>query len=119
MSVLTSSRAPILETPNRPERNAAAGLRILRVLPQDCTRPSLRAVLSVLVLALSVLGVSGCGGGWGEFKPTIATELANQTVVAGQKATFTVAATGTGPITYQWFKNGTAVATGGTGTTYS
>jgi Immunoglobulin I-set domain len=41
--------------------------------------------------------------------PTITTQLANQTVTAGQTATFTVAATGTAPLSYQWRKNGLAI----------
>jgi hypothetical protein len=38
--------------------------------------------------------------------PSITTQPANQTVTAGQTATFSVAATGTAPLTYQWKKNG-------------
>src|SRR5881398_3340254 len=41
--------------------------------------------------------------------PTITTQPASQTVTAGQRATFTVAATGTAPLSYQWQKNGTAI----------
>src|SRR5213078_3910149 len=41
--------------------------------------------------------------------PTITTQPASQTVSAGQTATFTVAATGTAPLSYQWQKNGTAI----------
>ncbi len=37
--------------------------------------------------------------------PTISTQPANQTVAAGQTATFSVVATGTAPLTYQWQKN--------------
>jgi Bacterial Ig domain/Immunoglobulin domain len=37
--------------------------------------------------------------------PTIATQPGNQTVTAGQKATFAVVATGTAPLSYQWQKN--------------
>jgi hypothetical protein len=43
--------------------------------------------------------------------PTITTQPTNLTVTAGQSATFTVTATGTAPLTYQWFMNGTAVGT--------
>ena len=42
--------------------------------------------------------------------PSIASQPANQAVMAGQSATFSVAATGTSPITYQWKKNGTAIS---------
>jgi len=37
--------------------------------------------------------------------PTISTHPADQTVVTGQTATFSVVATGTAPLTYQWQKN--------------
>ena len=42
--------------------------------------------------------------------PSIATQPANQSVVAGAAATFTVAVTGTAPLQYQWQKNGTAIS---------
>lgn len=50
--------------------------------------------------------------------PTITTQPASQTVIAGQTATFTVAATGTAPLTYQWRKNGAAIS-GATSPTYT
>ncbi len=43
--------------------------------------------------------------------PTITLQPTNLTVTAGQSATFTVTATGTAPLTYQWFVNGSAVGT--------
>lgn len=46
--------------------------------------------------------------------PVIGTQPAGLTATAGGAATFTVAATGTSPLTYQWRKNGTNVA-GATG----
>ncbi|MCX8520798.1 MAG: DUF1566 domain-containing protein, partial [Rhodoferax sp.] len=48
--------------------------------------------------------------------PAITTQPTAQTVTAGQSATFTVAATGTGTLSYQWQKNGLNI-TGGTGAT--
>src|SRR5205823_5414964 len=42
--------------------------------------------------------------------PTSTTQPARQTVTAGQTATFTVMATGTAPLSYQWQKNGTAIS---------
>jgi hypothetical protein len=42
--------------------------------------------------------------------PSITTQPASQTVTAGQAATFSVTATGTAPISYQWRKNGTAIS---------
>src|SRR5204862_432468 len=42
--------------------------------------------------------------------PTITTQPANQTVTAGQTASFTVTASGTAPLSYQWQKNGANIA---------
>ncbi len=50
--------------------------------------------------------------------PVITSQPANITVNAGQPASFTVAASGTAPLTYQWRKAGTNVA-GATAATYS
>ena len=43
--------------------------------------------------------------------PAITQQPTNATVTVGQSATFTVTATGTAPLTYQWFMNGGAVGT--------
>ena len=48
--------------------------------------------------------------------PTITTQPTAQSIAAGAMATFSVAATGTGTLSYQWKKNGTDI-TGGTGAT--
>ena len=50
--------------------------------------------------------------------PTITTQPLNQTVTAGQTATFSVVATGTTPLNYQWLENGTAIS-GATSSTYT
>ena len=50
--------------------------------------------------------------------PAITTQPASQSVIAGKTASFTVAATGTAPLTYQWSKNGTAIS-GATSSTYT
>ncbi|MBS0379828.1 MAG: immunoglobulin domain-containing protein [Proteobacteria bacterium] len=50
--------------------------------------------------------------------PTITTQPSNQSVQAGQAATFSVVATGTAPLSYQWRKNGTAIA-GATSAVYT
>jgi Abnormal spindle-like microcephaly-assoc'd, ASPM-SPD-2-Hydin/Immunoglobulin domain/Protein of unknown function (DUF1573) len=50
--------------------------------------------------------------------PTITTQPANQTVVAGQTATFTVVAAGTAPLSYQWQKSGANIA-GATAANYT
>jgi hypothetical protein len=50
--------------------------------------------------------------------PSIATQPASQTVSASQPATFSVTASGTGPLNYQWRKNGTPI-NGATSPSYS
>src|SRR6266478_8266464 len=50
--------------------------------------------------------------------PTITTQPASQTVIVGQTASFTVAATGTAPLNFQWKKNGTAIL-GATSSSYT
>src|SRR6267378_1131942 len=50
--------------------------------------------------------------------PTISRQPANQTVTTGQPAIFSVVASGTAPLTYQWRKNGTGIS-GATSSTYT
>ena len=50
--------------------------------------------------------------------PTITTQPADTTVRAGQKAKFSVTATGTAPLNYQWTKNGANI-TGATKASYT
>jgi Immunoglobulin I-set domain len=50
--------------------------------------------------------------------PAITTQPVSQTVTPGQPATFVVAATGTGPLTYQWFENGAPIS-GATSSTFT
>src|SRR5208283_4132224 len=50
--------------------------------------------------------------------PTITTQPVSQAVTAGQTATFSVVATGTAPLTYQWQKNGANIA-GATSASYT
>jgi len=86
---------------------------------------ALSAGLVGLVVILGLLGLSGCAGGFqgasskalGAEAPTV-TQPANQTVTVGQTATFSVTASGTGPLTYQWYKNGVAIS-GATSSTYT
>ena len=62
--------------------------------------------------------VSGVNGPTSPIAPSIATQPSNQTVTAGQTATFTVVANGTAPLTYQWQKNGANIA-GATSASYT
>ena len=50
--------------------------------------------------------------------PSITAEPASRTVIAGLTASFSVTATGTAPLIYQWRMNGTAI-TGATSSTYT
>ena len=55
---------------------------------------------------------------WVLSAPAIRSQPANQSVVAGGSATFTVSATGTGPLRYQWKKNGSNIS-GATNSSYT
>src|SRR5438445_284390 len=50
--------------------------------------------------------------------PSITTQPSSQTITAGQTATFSVTASGTAPLNYQWRKNGTAIS-GATSSSYA
>ena len=50
--------------------------------------------------------------------PSITTQPSNQTVTAGQTATFSVVAAGTAPLTYQWQKNNANIS-GATSASYT
>ncbi len=82
----------------------------------------------IFAALISVLGLSGCSGGFqgatpgssstGQSTSLKVTQPVSVTVVVGQTATFSVTATGTGPFTYQWMENGKPI-TGATGSTYT
>ena len=76
----------------------------------------------VLLLALAVTGcsavVSHVDGPAAPIAPTITTQPVSLTVTAGQTAIFTVVASGTAPLGYQWRKNGTNIA-GATSASYT
>lgn len=98
---------------------------------------SLKASALILLLASSGLLLGGCGGGsadvarasavetdtdttpeteTGSSTPiqavSITTQPSSQAVNAGVDVTLTVAATGTGPLSYQWYRNGSTVSGG-------
>jgi len=64
------------------------------------------------------LGNSNPYGGGGGTAPTITTQPSNQTVTAGQTATFVLVATGTPALSYQWYKNGASIGSA-TATSYT
>jgi hypothetical protein len=61
-----------------------------------------RILIQAGCLAVAVLQAATCGA-----QPVITNQPANQTVVLGGNATFSVMVTGLGPFTYQWQLNGT------------
>src|SRR5690349_4418331 len=50
--------------------------------------------------------------------PTVTTQPASRSILAGQTATFSVAASGSAPLSYQWKKNGAAIS-GATSSSYT
>lgn len=78
-------------------------------IPQTCY-PAFLLLLAVM---------AGCGGGSSvppppppppAQPPSIITQPTSQTVAVGVSATFSVVATGTSPLSYQWRKDGTNIA---------
>ena len=72
--------------------------------------------LIVLLAFAAVTMISGCGYSGTPptpkpvpTAPAISQQPASATVTVGQSATFSVVATGTDPLTYQWYMNGAAV----------
>jgi hypothetical protein len=63
-------------------------------------------------------GPVGGGVGGGVTAPSISTQPANQSAIAGQSATFAVVASGTAPLSYQWQRNGVNIP-GATGASYT
>lgn len=75
---------------------------------------SFAAVLAGCLLSacggVSVSGAGGNGSGGGAAAPSITTEPRSATVSAGQSATFSVTASGSAPLSYQWRRNGSDIS---------
>ena len=111
---LNSLIASSLFTSSRDTLTGARRSSRLVMLRSQCI-PLLAATLVLLMMT----ACSGGGGGSNSAQsPTITKQPANQAVTIGQTATFSVTATGTAPLTYQWSANGTAIA-GATSSTYT
>ena len=89
--------------------------------------PKLKKRFAALVAPVigCVIGIAltACGGGLtvgvtGIQSPNITSQPANQSVAAGQSATFSVAATGSATLGYQWKKNGSNID-GATSSSYT
>jgi hypothetical protein len=71
----------------------------------------------------ATLTVNQAGGTAPTSSPTIATQPQNQTIVSGQTATLSVTATGTAPLSYQWYAGASPTTTnpvsGATGSSFT
>ena len=84
---------------------------------------SFKNLAAGLAVSLSLIGCGSSGSQPGTTiisaaAPSITAQPANQTVTAGQTATFSVTAMGTTPFTYQWQKGATTIP-GATSTSYT
>jgi len=70
-----------------------------------------------ITVAGSIYSVALTGTGNASGAPSISGQPTSQTVTAGQTATFSVTASGSAPLSYQWQKNGSAI-TGATSAVY-
>ena len=80
--------------------------------------PGLLALVIALGLGVLAYGCSGTHSNSGSGAPTITSQPTNQTVPAGQTATFSVTASGQTPLSYQWLRNETAIS-GATSSNYT
>lgn len=79
------------------------------------TRHTQNAVVSAIILAVTILPLIGCGGGTSTPSQSnqaviITVQPLSQTAPIGGTATFTVSATGTAPLSYQWSENGAEIS---------
>lgn len=104
--------------PDRCSHLTGHGEEVNVSLSEDSEKPAMRIRANVIatafaLAALAALSIfqSACGGaGYGggnppPTAPSITTQPQSTTVTAGLTATFSVAATGTAPLSYQWQRN--------------
>jgi hypothetical protein len=109
-SLLTPGRAASGSLP--PRENAGSGSISKRI--------GMLRVAGALAIVVALLNLGGCNGGFEGTTPQgpAITQPASITVEVGQTATFSVTATGTGPLSYQWYENGVAIS-GATSSSYT
>ena len=77
------------------------------------SHPTARRFAQWLLWCFLSIGLAACGGGddapAADAPPAITTQPVGTSVAAGQVASFSVAATGRDPLTYQWKKGGAAI----------
>jgi len=84
----------------------------------------MRAACICVLCSSLIAGLSACGAGKAPSQPaaavapSITTQPADQSITAGQTATYSVSASGTAPLSYQWRKSGTTIA-GATAASYT
>ena len=76
------------------------------------------AALPILVFLICLFLNCGYSSGSSSLAPSITTQPSAQTVTAGQTASFTVAASGTAPLSYQWQKGSNNIS-GATSPSYT
>ena len=89
-------------------------MSVLRLVRIGGALGALPVVLGLMVAGCCALGTLGCDPNSSPAPnpaqaPAITTQPTAQTVSLGQSARFTVVATGTAPLTYQWAKDGTPI----------
>lgn len=97
-------------TGGMPQRHTSAHPQFNTVKPHGI------AYAVILFAGILTLTLSSCGGAGSTAKsiptsvaPSITTQPANQTMLLNRSAVFSVSATGTAPLLYQWYKNGATI----------
>ena len=82
-----------------------------RALPPSWRQPGrlLRKGPVLLFLAALALLAAGCSHSRGDSAPAITAQPQSASVITGRPVTFSVTATGTGTLSYQWAKDGRAI----------
>ena len=93
------------------EPNLLGGLSLKSRFRMSVIVAVMLPILGILSACASPGSINGNPNANPPSAPTITTQPTNQIVSTGQTATFTVVATGTVPLSYQWYKNGGPIGT--------